>query len=160
MAVGTSTVPRFTAAFKAALEARAGLAGVAITDGWPPRGAALEREWIMLGDVRGEKRPHGQNQYAQPRREDLSLEVYVSVVAPELDSQTYANERAFALMAEVEALLSENYDLEGYFTPAAGQQLVAAVVQGELVHAKITEGDTREAALKFDVAWSALLRRT
>lgn len=97
--MATSTVPAFKAALLTRLQARTGLAGVQVTYGWPS--GQVKRESIMLGGVTGsqEFRTVGATQ----RMEDYSLTAYVTVIKEGGAQQQSADERALALMAEVEA---------------------------------------------------------
>lgn len=99
--MATSTVTAFKAALLSRLQARAGLSGVQVTYGWP--NGQVQRESIMLGGVSGtqEFRTVGATQ----KMEEYSLTTYITVIREGSGLQQNADERALALMAEVEAEL-------------------------------------------------------
>jgi hypothetical protein len=96
--VATSTVPAFKAALLTRLQARTGLSGVQITYGWP--NGAVKRESIMLGGVNGTQtfRTIGATQ----KMEEYQLTVYITVIREGSGRQQNCDERALALMAELE----------------------------------------------------------
>lgn len=96
--MATSTIPAFKAALLTRLQARAGLSGVQVTYGWP--NGAVKRESIMLGGVAGTQvfRTIGATQ----KMEEYSLTVYITVIREGSGRQQNADERALALMAEIE----------------------------------------------------------
>ncbi len=96
--MATSTVPAFKAALLTRLQARTGLSGVQITYGWP--NGAVKRESIMLGGVNGTQtfRTIGATQ----KMEEYQLTVYITVIREGSGRQQNCDERALALMAELE----------------------------------------------------------
>lgn len=101
--MATSTVTAFKAALLTRLQARAGLSGVQITYGWPT--GAVKRETIMLGGVSGTQvfRTIGATQ----KMEEYALTVYITVIREGAGRQQTCDERALALMAEVESELRD-----------------------------------------------------
>lgn len=99
--MATSTVPAFKSALLSRLQARPGLSDVQVTYGWPS--GAVKRESMMLGGLNGsqEFRTIGATQ----RMEEYGLDVYITVIREGQGRQQNADERAFALMAEIEAEL-------------------------------------------------------
>lgn len=96
--MATSTVTAFKAALLTQLQNRAGLSGVQVSYGWP--GGAVKRESIMLGGVSGTQvfRTIGATQ----KMEEYALTVYITVIREGAGRQQNADERALALMAEIE----------------------------------------------------------
>jgi hypothetical protein len=80
------------------------LPGVQVTYGWP--GRTPEREWVMVGDAAWQSEdwgPFGQ----RVRNEDYTLSLYVNVCRPG-DTVQDSTERAFTIMADIEAWLRLN----------------------------------------------------
>lgn len=102
--MATTTVTAFKSALLARLQARTGLAGVQITYGWP--NGAVKRESIMLGGVNGSQtfRTIGATQ----KMEEYQLTVYITVIREGSGRQQVCDERALALMAEVEDELRDD----------------------------------------------------
>lgn len=96
--MATSTVTALKAALLTSLQARTGLSGVQVTYGWPS--GQVRRESIMLGGVSGTQqfRTVGATQ----KLEEYALTIYVTVIKEGSALQQSADERALALMAEVE----------------------------------------------------------
>lgn len=97
--MATSTVTAMKAALLTRLQARQGLSGVQVTYGWPT--GAVKRESIMLGGVNGSQtfRTIGATQ----KMEEYALTVYVTVIREGSGNQQACDERALALMAQIEA---------------------------------------------------------
>jgi hypothetical protein len=96
--VATSTVSDFKAALLSRLQNRSGLSDVQITYGWP--NGAVKRESIMLGGVNGTQtfRTIGATQ----KMEEYALTVYITVIREGSGRQQNCDERALAIMAEIE----------------------------------------------------------
>lgn len=96
--MATSTVSEFKAALLTRLQNRSGLEGVQITYGWPS--GAVKRESIMLGGVSGtqEFRTIGATQ----KMEEYALTAFITVIREGAGNQQACDERALAIMAEVE----------------------------------------------------------
>lgn len=99
--MATSTVPAFKAALLTRLAARTGLSGVQVSYGWPS--GQVKRESMMLGGVSG--RQEFRTVGATQKMEEYTLTIYVNVIREGGALQQTADERALALMAEVEAEL-------------------------------------------------------
>ena len=98
--MATSSIPAFRAALRTRLAARAGLAGVQITDGAPANPA---REMIALASTSAQQEYRGiGGPIGASKQETFDLEVIVSVLREGRDT-TGADTRAFALLAEIEA---------------------------------------------------------
>ena len=96
------------AALLAALQARAGLSGVQLGYGMPP--GSLQREHILFGlvDATQEYRALG----TVRKFEDYTLTVFIGVSREGTDQQA-ADDRALALMAEVEEVLRADPTVSG-----------------------------------------------
>lgn len=104
----SSTVPSFKAALVAALQARAGLAGVQVAYRWP--GPETLPEGVYLGDVEGTGGIASLKAGRQHRQEAYTVSVICqtfSAAATPVD-QDDSEARAFALMAEVEGALADD----------------------------------------------------
>lgn len=100
----TSTVPTFKAALLDRLQNRSGLEGVQLSYGWPA--GAVQRESIMLGGVNGTQEFRTIN--AAQRMEEFTLDVFITVIREGQANQQNADERALALMAELEEDLRDD----------------------------------------------------
>lgn len=150
MATETSTIPAFKAALFAALLARPALADVQVSYGSPnpnPR-----PEFIWLHDVDGAQEARALGRLA--RREDMSLEVRISVVKQGRDQQA-ATERAFALLAELEDTVRTDPALDAQYAGAG--QILAAQITGPMLLSERANDREREAYLIAHVTWSANL---
>lgn len=145
-----STVPALKAALYDALAARPALAGVQITYGAPLPDP--KREFVWLQDVEGEQEASALGHLL--RREAMTMTVIVNVMREDRNQQA-ATERAFAIAAEIEALLRENPALTGYYTGAG--QILAAQVTGPLTLEEQANDQRRAAQLTVSVGWQARL---
>lgn len=125
------------AAFIALLQARAGLSGVQIGYGMPS--GALQREHILFGavDATQEYRALGTTR----KFEDYTVSVFISVTR-EGTQQQAADERALALLAEVEACLRTN--------PTVSNTVLTAEVSRYRMEPLASE-TTREARITLEV---------
>jgi hypothetical protein len=121
--MSTSTIPDLKAALLTRLKAATGLANVQITYGIPGP-AAAEREWIMLGNARGDQESAAVG--AQRREERYVLEVLVSVVRPLREDQKTVTERAYELAGAIEKSIRD----WGSESPAFGGVVRWALVTG------------------------------
>lgn len=136
--MATSTIPAFKAALLTALQARAGLSGVQVTYGWPS--GQVKRESIMLGGVTGtqEFRTVGATQ----KMENYSLTAYITVIKEGSALQQSADERALAIMAEIEAELRSDLTV-------GNTVLTAQVARYDLE--PMASSETREARLTVTI---------
>lgn len=106
--MATSTATAFRAALITALSARSSLTGVQIGYGMPA--GALSREHMLLGNLTGtqEFRAIG----AQHKFEEFEQTMHIGVVR-EGQQQQACDERAFALMAELEDVLMDDLTVGG-----------------------------------------------
>lgn len=106
---GTSTINAFEQALQANLKARVGLNGVTVTVGPPTVGELNIGEWLMLGNSTA-----GQNYKTFPynaptsKDETARIDLLINVVQAINNDHTALNNRAFALLAEVENELRSN----------------------------------------------------
>lgn len=145
-----SVVPAVMAQLKTNLVARAGLSGIQITDGLP---TTPEMELIAILDAH----PHAQHVIAmrgsvQPREEEFTLTVLVSVVrAGDLDHAA-VTARAYALAQEVENEILEDPTI----TASLGSNGFASVT-GLPVRKNGPDSDIRrEAKIEVEITCMAL----
>lgn len=136
--MATSTVPAFKAALLTRLQARTGLNGVQITYGWPS--GAVKRESIMLGGVSGTQvfRTIGATQ----KLEEYSMTVYITVIREGAGRQQGCDERALALMAEIETELRNGITVNN---------TVLTAELGEFDLQPMANAETREARLTVTI---------
>ncbi len=136
--MATSTVPAFKAALLTRLQARTGLSGVQITYGWPS--GAVKRESIMLGGVNGTQvfRTIGATQ----KLEEYSMTVYITVIREGAGRQQNCDERALALMAEIETELRNGITVNN---------TVLTAELGEFDLQPMANAETREARLTVTI---------
>lgn len=146
--MATSTIPAFTAALKAALEARAGLSGVHVTDGLPEPGIYDAEAWIALLGGEWEQRAATFPRSTGNRDERYGLKVLISVKQATRADQTTGVVRAFALLGEIEDAIRINADLTGFYD-GPGQIVHAEIGEGELI--KRADDQAREAAIEFAI---------
>lgn len=125
------------AALVTALSARAGLSGVQIVYGMPP--GALQREHILLGPVDGtqEYRALG----TARKFDDYTVTLYITAMR-EGTNQQAADERALAIMAEVEDEVRTD--------PTVGGTVLTAEVSRYRLEPLAGEG-AREARITLDI---------
>jgi hypothetical protein len=125
------------AALLAALQARAGLSGVQLGYGMPP--GALQREHILFGVVDGtqEYRALG----TVRKFEDYTATLFIGVSREGTDQQA-ADDRALALMAEVEDVLRDD--------PTVGGTVLTAQVERYRLE-PLASDTTREARITLDI---------
>jgi len=135
--VATNTITAMRAALITALAARAGLDGVQIGYGMPS--GALQREHILLGPVDGtqEYRALG----TARKFDDYTVSLFISVTR-EGTNQQAADERALALMAEVESELRTD--------PTVGGTVLTAEVSRYRLE-PLASDTTREARITLDI---------
>lgn len=136
--MATSTIPAFKSALLSRLQGRAGLSGVQVTYGWP--NGAVKRESMMLGGVSGtqEFRTIGATQ----KMEEYALDVYITVIREGQAHQQNADERALALMAELEDELRDD--------PTVNNTVLTAEL-GRFDLQPLASAETREARLTVGV---------
>lgn len=135
--MATTTITAMRAALIALLQARAGLSGVQIGYGMPT--GALQREHILLGLVEAsqEYRAIGTTR----KFEDYTVTVHIGVVR-EGTNQQAADERALALLAEVEGALRTD--------PTVSNTVMTAEVSRYRLEPLASE-TTREARVTLDI---------
>jgi hypothetical protein len=141
--MSSSSIPTFIDTLKTTLEARAALAGVAITDGIASPGDMNAEELIQILDATGEQSVRALDRTTQPRNEEYAVTVLVSVVAQTREDQTTLKARAFELLAEVEATLRAD--------PHLGISNLYSAVGGHIHYASRATDLQREAAIEFDI---------
>lgn len=106
---GTSTINAFEQALQANLKKRTGLSGVTITVGPPTAGELMVGEWLMLGNSTATQN-YATFPYNAPtsRDETARIELLINVVQAINADHTVVNNRAYALLAEVENELRSN----------------------------------------------------
>lgn len=124
--MASSSIPAFKAALLALLRARPNLANVQVTYGPPLPSPA--REFIQVGDVDGQQ--GWSTVGGQTRQEDYTVKVTTSVTVEGVNFQT-ANERAFVLVAEIEAALRGDQTVSATVMSA---QFGGVVSTTDLVH--------------------------
>ena len=139
--MATSTVTTFRSALVAALSARAGLNGVQIGYGVPP--GAISREHILLGQVSGTQEFNAIG--AQHKFEDYEVSLHIGVLREGVQQQP-CDERAMALMAEVEQQLRDDLTVGGTVISA---QLGRFQLDG------LASDTTREARINTTIAVKA-----
>jgi hypothetical protein len=102
----SSTVPTIKDALVTALKAQAGLAGIQVERAHPGP-EKLDREAVWLGAARGRHVIPVMKAGRKSRDEEYIVEVLLSVVKPG-GTLEEAEERAFALLAEVEDVLADD----------------------------------------------------
>lgn len=135
-----SVVPTVRQAIVDRLRLRAGLSGIQVEPTHP--GAAIEEETIFLGDAHDGKHEIANLKAGRKsRNEEFTLDVYVAVLTPG-NSATEAEQRAFALLGEVESMLADD--------PRVG--LAASVLQSA------EGGDWEESLEPEELGWTCALR--
>lgn len=146
-----TTMDRFAPALISLWQAQAALSGVAVTDG-PPEPAVFDRgEFIWVGDIEFNVRPHSIDRTNMPQLEEYVQRVIISVVHATRAGQAAANARAWALYAACADALRANPQLTGYL---AGDGLIISALPAEGGNfSKRTSEDatTREAAIEWGV---------
>jgi hypothetical protein len=107
--MATSTIPALKLALQTQLAGRVNLAGVQISYGFP--GPEPEVEYIWLADVKGQQ--HLATIGTRARDETYTLTVLIKSQNMDPADQRTATERAFALMAELEAQLRTDPTVNG-----------------------------------------------
>lgn len=150
-----STIPYFRDALLRALAARAGLSGVAVCDGRPAPDVLASEEFVALMETEFEISPNAMQRATQPRQEDYTQHVFVSVVGATRDDQVTLGSRAFAIYAEILDQLRSTVHLEGFYTGAG--QIASAVAGAGTYHPKADDMQ-REATLEFGIRVTARLQ--
>lgn len=140
--MASSTIPAFKSALLAQLAARAGLANVQVSYGYP--GPVPEVEYIWLADVRGEQAIAVMGRRSREEHYQLTvlIKTETSGVAP-ADQQT-ATERAFTLMSELENQLRTD--------PTVNSTVRVAQVEGPIELVELAGKEARGALLTVTVA--------
>lgn len=109
--MATSVVPAAFVALQALLEARAGLEGVQVTDGYPTQ---PEAEYIALLDAEPhEQRTAGMRATPHAREEEFVMLVAVSALRKGDDDHAIVTARAYELAAEMENALRNDPTIGG-----------------------------------------------
>lgn len=139
--MAVSTIPVFKAALLAQLQARAGLAGVSVTYGYP--GPTAETEWVWLADVRGEQ--HLMVMGSRSRDESYELTVLIKSETSGIDgaAQQATTERVFALMGELEQQLRSD--------PTVNSTVRVAQVEGPIELVELAGNEKRGSLLTVTV---------
>lgn len=151
-----STIPAFTAAFKAGLEARPNLRGTKVCDGPASVGDLARKEIIELLDVNDNVSVPTLDVTTQPRSEENTMTVLITVIVATRTAQTTANERAFVIAGEIDQLLRSDRGLvqSGYAGPGTiyGARIVS------IKHTKRQgtgeQSNYREAGVEVGVRWT------
>lgn len=125
------------------LQARAGLAGVAVTYG-PP--LPMGREFVWCGKATGQQ---SWMTIAAGKLEEYDLQVMVSVLREGTDMQA-ADARCFVIAAELETQLRTDRTVNGAVA-------VAAIEGFELAEGVAPDGTSRESTLTVQVACQAYI---
>jgi hypothetical protein len=112
--MATSTIPTTKANLKTLLAARVGLTSVQISYGPPAVGT--QREYIWLGDADGEQ-TYAAMAAGNQRLEEYDLSVIVDVILEGTGEQA-ADERCFAIQAEIENQIRSDKTVNGAVTDA------------------------------------------
>jgi hypothetical protein len=139
--MATSTIPALKSALKTQLAARANLAGVQISYGFP--GPMPEVEYIWLADVKGKQEPATIGTRARDETYTLTVIVKSQVSDISNTGQQTATERAFALMAELEAQLRTD--------PAVNGTVLTAQIEGPIELVELAGDESRGALLTVSV---------
>jgi hypothetical protein len=141
--VATSTIPALKRQLVAALKARSGLAGIQVSYGAPF--PVPEPEWIWVADVSGQQVAAALGQ--QRREETYTLTVLIHAMSSDPADQQTPTERAFALMAEVEAQLRSD--------ATVGGAVRVAQIEGPIKLEELAGPNARGARVTFSVACAA-----
>jgi hypothetical protein len=154
MPFAASSIPGFTAALIAGLEARSNLSGVIVSDGPPPPIDERTQDVIYVGDVDGAQIVRALNRTTQPRREKMTIDVLISTVMAGRDQQTAVNVRAFAVLDELNQLLRGDTSLAAYYTGPGS--IYGAVITHVKQTKRVNQENTyRECELDVGVYWEA-----
>lgn len=159
----TSVIQLYTNALITSLRARAGLADTIITDGPPPASIMQATEWLALLDVHGEQHWSAIDSQRRPKDETFTIDGLISVISSTTDGdteiQSIVNNRAMAILAELELELRAN-PTQGV-GPSSGINPAGYVIESQLKSpltlSKRASGETREAAFEFGVFVKARL---
>lgn len=146
--MATSVVPTVLTTLKTRLQARAGLTGVQITEGYP-RQPAGEYMAILHAEPH-EQKAAGMSATPHPREEHFTITAEISVVRKGDTDHAEVTDRAYALAAEIENDLRDD--------PTIGSSLGNgwAVVEGlPLTTAGPTGEGLREAVIRPRIACRA-----
>ena len=149
MASATSTVPAFLDAFKAALEARAGLAGVQVSTA--PLGADSKPESIQMGDVPGTSPWGAVGAKRRNERYTVACAIWKQESGAGEAKAKAERDRVFAIFAEVEKAVVGNPNLG---------QVVHQLTFGEWTLEQGVNPQSRWAQLTFEIEVEAILRPT
>lgn len=125
-----SAIPAVKGALCDLLEAVPALGGL-VTWG-VPRDAGAGREWIMVGDVRGEQSSGPMGRRPHHRDERFTIVVLIDVIRSSIDTPRATAERAFELAAHAENAIREDPTLGGLDGVASRGRLEAYVVRTDL----------------------------
>lgn len=148
LAFAGSTVPAFRAALKAALEARPGLKGVAVTDGKPPANVLTREEFLAILDTVGTTAARPHERTTQPRDERYVQHIAISVVGQTREAQTALGDRVYAIADELFDQLRSTLRLEGYY---AGPGVLYSVLAGGWSYMTRADDMHRESALELEL---------
>lgn len=140
--MASSVVPTVFTTLKTQLQARAGLAGVQITEGFPLQ---PDLEYIAIADADPhEQTSAGQRATPHPREENFVLIVVISVVRVADTDAAEVVDRAYALAAELENELRNDPTIGGSL---GGVNSGWAVVEGLPLTTWGPDGQGRREAL-------------
>jgi len=107
----TTTMQAYTEALMASLgdtSLHPTLSGVSIVDG-PPSGSVIQLgEFIMFGDVNGTQSWAAIDSVNRPKNEVYTIDCWIDCVGNQFHDQKTLNDRAIALLAEIEKELRSN----------------------------------------------------
>lgn len=147
--MSSSSINTVIPTLQSLLQARAGLSGVAITDG-PAEPSLMQREeLIQILDADGHQSVRALNATTQPRNEEYDLALCISVIGETRSDQATLRARAFALLAEIEAQLRSD--------PHLGLVNVSAAIVGKIKYTPRASDMQRESAIDFDIHVEARL---
>lgn len=158
MSLPASSIPAFTAALKQGLAARPALTNVVVTDGPAPPGQIETSELVELLDVNGDQVVHSINRSTQPRLEQMTLTVLITVIWKTTEKQTDVNARAFALLDELDQLLRDSdTGVTAIYIANSGPGRVYGPRRTSMKHTKRSDPNNtvREAGLEVGVYWEA-----
>lgn len=134
-----SSVAGFRAALVTALQARAGLSGVQVVDGFPGGGDAdaMQLESIWLGDANTQTVEIPVMRAGTKKVDEIYVQdVVVQVLKTEGETQAAANSRAVALLAELQQALAAQPDIstEIFEAQLVGWKFVTGQLPGQSGH--------------------------
>lgn len=139
--MATSTIPAFKSALIAQLTARPGLAGVQVSYGYP--GPVPEIEYIWVADIQGRQELALAGRRSRDETYSLTILIKTETTGISGAEQQTAVERAFALMAQIEAQLRTD--------PAVNGTVRVAQIEGPIDLVELAGQEARGALLTVTV---------